>query len=107
MVHVSQLKKQIPPQATLNEDIEEVPSDPEEQLTPIAILDRKFIRKAGSTAPRAQVQWTNMGQGLATWEDEADVRCRFPQAPARGQAVSKGGGNVTRSGDHKPDKSSG
>lgn len=55
VIHVSQLKKQVPQQANVNEDIEAIPYDPKEQLYQVAILDRKFIRRAGSTAQRTQV----------------------------------------------------
>jgi hypothetical protein len=32
---------------------------------------------------------------LSPWEDEEELRQEFPRAPAWGQAVSKGGGDVT------------
>jgi hypothetical protein len=55
MIHVSQLKKQVPPQAVVQEDIEAIPTDPEEQMLPVAILDKKFVGRTGSTTQRAQV----------------------------------------------------
>jgi hypothetical protein len=82
VIHVSQLKKQVPSQAVVHEDIEAIPTDLEEQLLPVAILDKKFVGRAGSTTQRAQVQWTNLSSKLATWEDEQDLRRRFPKAPA-------------------------
>lgn len=107
VIHVSQLKKQVPQQADVNEDIEAIPSDPEEQLYPVAILDRKFIRRAGSTVQRTQVQWSTLSPNLATWEDEDDLKRRFPEASAWGQAASKGGGNVTSMGHGQKTESSG
>ena len=35
-----------------------------------------------------------MGEELATWEDEQEVKAKFPTAPAWGQAGAKEDGNV-------------
>jgi hypothetical protein len=44
---------------------------------------------------QALVQWSSMPESLATWEDEAQLRARFPRSPAWEQAATEEGGNVT------------
>jgi len=46
---------------------------------------------------QALVHWSTLPASLATWEDEAQLRARFPAAPAWGQAGHEGGDNVTTS----------
>lgn len=43
VIHVSQLKKHIPPQMEVCLDTEAIPSDPEEPLQPVSIMDTKYI----------------------------------------------------------------
>ena len=38
---------------------------------------------------------------MQTWEDEFDIRRRYPQAPAWGQAASEGGETVMTKKVHK------
>ena len=42
------------------------------------------------------VKWSEWPESLATWEDEEAIKQAFPYAPAWGQAVSKGGRDVTK-----------
>lgn len=97
VIHVSQLKKQIPAQANIEEDILAIPEDPDEQVSP-AILDRKMVITGGSAVTKLKVQWESFTPGLATWEEEQDLNRRFPTSVAWGQAASKGGGTVTTNG---------
>lgn len=41
------------------------------------------------------VQWSGQPESLATWEDQDDLKRRFPRAPAWGQAGFQGEGNVS------------
>jgi hypothetical protein len=40
------------------------------------------------------IQWARMAPNLATWEDENELRTKYPLAPTWGQAVCKEGENV-------------
>jgi hypothetical protein len=41
------------------------------------------------------VKWSSLPESLATWEDLEALKQRFLKAPAWGQVVAYGGGNVT------------
>lgn len=67
-------------------------SDPGTQLSPVAVLDTKYIGRAGSSAQQIKVKWSGLSQALTTWGDEQDLRRQYPKAEAWGKASSKGGG---------------
>ena len=75
-------------------DLSSVITDPFLEVLPVALLGQQLVGHAGAVVPRVKVQWTGMSTELATWEDEVDLRRRFPDAPAWGHASSQGGGNV-------------
>lgn len=84
----------MPPSAQVSSDLSSFGSDISDAVTPLAMLDRKLIAHAGAAALRVKIQWSGMPPSLATWEDEADLRRRFPSSPAWGHAGGKGGGDV-------------
>jgi hypothetical protein len=95
VVHVSQLKKQVPPLVEVTPDIAAITIEPDAAVTPWKIIDRRLVPHAGATTLRVKVQWSGLSSSLATWEDEADLRRCFPEATAWGQAISEGEGSVT------------
>jgi hypothetical protein len=62
---------------------------------PTAILDSRLNRQAGKVRTQMLIKWSNWPPSLATWEDEGDIRQRFPFARAWGQAGFKGRENVS------------
>lgn len=86
-VHVSQLKRYIAPAMDSSPDISAVCSDPTLELLPHCILERSLVAKGTASAFRVKVQWAGMPPSLATWEDEDDLRRRYPTATAWGQAA--------------------
>ena len=94
IIHVSQLKKHIPPQTEVSKDLTNAIINDTKVALPIAVLEHKLVKQAGSVHPRIRVQWSGMSSALATWEDEADLRRRFSSAPAWGHAGFKGGRSV-------------
>ncbi|KAJ1293165.1 hypothetical protein BS78_01G047300 [Paspalum vaginatum] len=82
VIHVSQLKRHVPAPTEVTTDLSSVPTDPDHIRSPVAVLARTLVPRAGSTAARIQVQWTGLPPSLATWEDEHDIRRRFPAALA-------------------------
>nr|ABA94475.1 retrotransposon protein, putative, unclassified [Oryza sativa Japonica Group] len=70
-----------------------LPAD--EEAVPVHVLSRRVYRKGAGAVEQVKVRWQGQTSAEATWEDAAALRLRFPAAPAWGQAVSKGGGNVT------------
>ena len=61
---------------------------------PAKVLDRRVQTKDHVTVSQVLVQWSSWPPSLATWEDEAALRAKFPVAPAWGQAVSEEEGDV-------------
>lgn len=56
VVHVSQLKKQVPPLVEVTPDIAALTSDPDAAVTPWKIIDRRLVSHAGATTLRVKVQ---------------------------------------------------
>lgn len=86
VVHVSQLKKHVPPQLIIDQDLSSVCTDPDQQLLPVKILDRRQWPVGSKLLSQVLVQWSSLPSALATWEETSDLRRRFPSAPAWGQA---------------------
>lgn len=73
MLHVSQLKKHVPKDTVVSEDLSSVGIDPIQVLQPLKILQSRVIKKGAKMIKQILVQWDKMTPELATWEDEADV----------------------------------
>jgi len=86
VIHVSQLKKHVSPATQVSSDLSVIPTDSSLDILPVMLLDRKMVAHAGAVAPRIKVQWSQMPSTMANWEDESDLRRRFPTAPAWGHA---------------------
>jgi hypothetical protein len=91
VVHVSQLKKHISAPELISTDLSAVCVEAPTPAVPVAIIQQAYKRCGGKTAMHTLVQWDSPVK-LHTWEDEQDLRRRFPAAPAWGQAVSEAGG---------------
>jgi len=92
VVHVSQLKKQVPPQQLVSQDLSALCTDPSAVLVPEKLLDNKLVQKGSSTVKLLLVQWSLLPPELATWEEECDLARRFQLSPALGQAGFQQGG---------------
>lgn len=92
--HVSQLKQALPPQVVAEQQL---PATPDPALAPVAVLDRHLYRRGPKAVNQVLIQWEwdGLPASLATWENEAKLRHRFPSASAWGQAVPQGGKDVT------------
>jgi hypothetical protein len=100
VVHVSQLKKHIPPAVEVSEHLPpavELSEDSDmtiSQLTPARFLDSRMVKTGTSTQTELLVQWMGWPTELSSWEEAFDLRRRFPDAPAWGQAGFEGVGIV-------------
>lgn len=90
--HVSQLKKFVQADRVISDQL---PDDPPEFQLPEHILARRSRVLGSSTIKEVLVRWTGMSDASATWENVQELRQRFPDAPAWGQAGSQGEGDVT------------
>ena len=89
VVHVSQLKKHIPPNQVL-EPIDIVAIDQSVALLPVQVLDVAMVRHGVTLKDRALVRWDKLLVSMSTWEDPQDMHRRYPTA--WGQAASQQGG---------------
>ncbi|KAJ1255464.1 hypothetical protein BS78_K215600 [Paspalum vaginatum] len=95
VVHVSQLKLQVAPHVQPRMDLDTICTDPLKLLHPVQILDRRLVQKGNSTRSQLLVQWYSLPSTMATWEEECDLRRRYPKAPVWGQSGSQAEGTVT------------
>ncbi|WVZ61926.1 hypothetical protein U9M48_011733 [Paspalum notatum var. saurae] len=96
VVHVSQLKLRIAPTTEVQSDLAIVCIDPFACMIPEAILERKQAPRGNSVVSQVLVRWTSLPDSMATWDEEIDLRRRYPKAPAWGQAGIQGEGYVTK-----------
>jgi len=73
VIHVSQLKKHIPKDVAVTEDLTSVSTDPFQVQLPMKILQTRVIQGGANMIKQVLVQWSSMPEEMATWEDEADV----------------------------------
>ncbi|WVZ81498.1 hypothetical protein U9M48_028869 [Paspalum notatum var. saurae] len=76
-------------------DLSSVCTDPLQPLVPERILQQRLFPKGTSMISLVLVQWSSLPPEMSTWEEEQDVRRRFPTSPASGQAGIQERGNVT------------
>lgn len=91
VLQVSQLKKAIKPSDRVQK---ELPDHPDNPCEPERVLQSRNYSKHNGPGKQLLIQWTGMGKELATWEDEQELKTKFPAASAWGQAESKEEGNV-------------
>lgn len=92
VIHVSQLRQAVPPTVKV---LTELPAPAVLLPEPVAVLETRLYHKGGAHQPQVLVQWSGQPASLATWEDQAELLHRFPEAPAWGQAGSQPPGSVT------------
>ena len=79
--HVSLLKKAV---GNLTQVSDTLPVQTDALQFPAKVLDRRVQTKDHVTVSQVLVQWSSWPPSLATWEDEAALRAKFPVAPAWG-----------------------
>lgn len=47
-------------------------------MEPIAIVERRLIRRKGVAVAQVRVQWSNASFDETTWLDWTDLKARFP-----------------------------
>lgn len=95
--HVSQLKPFTPNYTPVYTDIPAVPDFTTVAPVPVAILDRRMVRKGNAAAPQVLIQWAHVPPECATWEDYYVIKSRFPEALLWDDEQAQAGGNVTPS----------
>lgn len=88
VVHVSLLKGAVKPNIQVSSDLPLHCSDEDNAMQPEAVLRRSLIKRGKSAVPYGLIKWTGMPTDLATWENLRQLKVRFPDAAAWGQAGS-------------------
>jgi hypothetical protein len=86
VVHVSQLKKHIPSDTSVSDDISVI--HPDTSLIPAGCLQHRLIQKVGSTMRQVLVCWHGLPPSLATWESLEEIQRLHPSTVAWGQAIA-------------------
>jgi ribosomal protein L21E len=81
VVHVSQLKRHIPADYSLTQDLSTVGTDPFKKTKSVCMLDNCVILRGASLVPQRKIQWDGLSSGMATWEDEYYLK-EFPEFKA-------------------------
>jgi len=92
VIRVSQLRRAVPPKTEVLSELL-APATPRPK--PVTVLETRLYQRGWDSLPQVLVQWSGQPATLATWEDQAELLHRFPQAPAWGQAGCQPGGSVT------------
>lgn len=93
VMHVSQLKQSVPQEQMISSDLSfAFITDECFLVQPLQVLGTSTIKRGQAGIPQIQVSWTGLPAALSSWESEAALRQRFPQALAWGQAAFQGGG---------------
>lgn len=87
--HVSLLKRAIGPTVQVSS---ELPNYSDAMQEPIKVLDRRILHISDRSVAQVLIQWSSWPPSLSTWEDEAELKRRFPLALAWDKSVLKKGG---------------
>lgn len=94
MLHVSQLKKQVPPKVTSEPDVSMVAPKSLCLLRPDAVVQTQLFQRGGKLKPRLKVRWTGRSADHDSWEEAFVLHQQLPTHSAWGQAAPQGVGNV-------------
>ena len=94
VVHVSQLKRHLPPTHQVSDDNAVFLLDSAVLLQPLEVVASRSIQRGGVAVAQLRVRWDASSPSTCTWEDAAALRRFFPDALAWGQASSQEGGHV-------------
>ena len=76
--HVSCLKKKIGEQVTVQTELPPVDDAGRMKLEPLAVLDRRLVKRNNRAVTQVLIHWTNSFLEDATWEYWQDMEQRFP-----------------------------
>jgi hypothetical protein len=91
--HVSQLRRGAPAEE-VHQELPHIADDAPRHQIPEKVLQTRQVSRRRKLLEQALIKWSGLPASLATWENVAELKERFPRAPAWGQAAAKGKGNV-------------
>jgi hypothetical protein len=93
VLHVSQLKPSVKQHTLVSASLSSVPHA---LRVTVQVLQRRVVSRGGASIDQVLIRWSGFDAAMDSWEDECDVRHRFPCAVAWGQASTQDRGNVSR-----------
>ncbi|KAF7144954.1 hypothetical protein RHSIM_Rhsim04G0143300 [Rhododendron simsii] len=94
--HVSLLKKKLGANVVAHTTLPPVGPEGALQLEPMAVLDRRMVKRGNKAVIQWLVQWVNSFPEDATWVDHSEIEAKHPQfqpqgcVQAAGNVISKG-----------------
>lgn len=79
VVHVSQLKKAMPPDTLVSSDDDLLSLFATELGTPVQIQSSRLCTVGNKLVPFGRVQWSNLPQSWTTWENLRTMKVAYPQ----------------------------
>lgn len=76
--HVSLLKKKLGAHAIAQPTLPPVGPEGTLQLEPVAVLDRKMVKRGNRAVVQWLVQWANSFPEDATWVDHSEIQAKYP-----------------------------
>lgn len=76
--HVLMLKKKIGQQVLPEKSLPPINPDGQFLVEPVAILERRIVKRQNRVVHQVRIQWFNMSPEEATWEDCDTILRRFP-----------------------------
>ncbi|XP_071901197.1 uncharacterized protein [Coffea arabica] len=77
--HVSLLKKKIGQQVVPVLQLPDTNEKGHFRIEPIAVLDRRIVKKKNAAAVQWLVQWWGTSPAEATWEDAEEIERKYPE----------------------------
>lgn len=77
VVHVSQLKRYVPPTTLLCTDISVICNSLD--LLPERVLDSRTVLRGATTVFQELIQWRSLPSNMPTWEDAKLLHMKFPE----------------------------
>lgn len=76
--HVSQLKKKLGKNKVPIQSLPYADDDGNFRIEPIAVVDRRLVKRNNKPVNQVLVQWSNSTPEDATWEDYHFITSQFP-----------------------------
>ncbi|XP_039045952.1 uncharacterized protein LOC120185946 [Hibiscus syriacus] len=92
--HVSLLKKKVGEGTITSKNPPELSEDGQMKVYPTIVLNKRIVKRQNKVITQLLIQWSNLGEENATWEDYAVLKSQFSDFDPWGQGSGEGEGNV-------------
>lgn len=92
VVHVSQLKKALPPAATVSADADLSCISSSTTILPVQVLSHRIQKVGNKFSSFGLIKWRGMPEDWATWENLNVLQHQFPGLPAAHNMTGRGDG---------------